>query len=155
MHVFPAMKYSCFWCDYKTDTKKKYKEHTQKKHTLSNNPKRPKGPVINTCDMCVLEFKTKSRLFNHICRSDIKNPTYRDYYYYTKNWFDANGCIPLFSSTKKQEVVILHSKVSWASDRRCLGFTSDYNDQNVVNLESDRFLINGEIDWPALCLSFN
>ena len=104
--------------------------------------------VAYKCKVCGLSFKSIERLKTHICRIDVENPTYSDYY--IKNWTVADGCTPLFSSTMKIEIAILHSKMCWGREYSCAELTCD---NNIIHLESEKYLQKGKINWKTLSLN--
>ena len=119
-------------------------------HSLTYNPEVRLQGYTNAvrCNVCCLAFKTEDRLNKHICRLDVENPTYSEYY--IKNWTVANGCTPLFSSTKKIEIAILHSKMCLGGKNICAKRTFE---NTVIHLESEKYLKKGKINWQALSLN--
>ena len=100
------------------------------------------------CNVCGLSFKTVYRLNKHICRLDVENSKFSEYY--IRNWTVAKGCTQLFSSTKKIEIAILHSKMCLGGKNICAKRTCE---NTVIHLESEKYLKKGKINWQALSLN--
>ena len=61
----------------------------------------------------------------------------------------VDGCNPLFTSTKKIEIAILHSKLCWGKEDSCAELTCE---NNIIHLESEKYLQKGKINWKTLSL---
>jgi hypothetical protein len=77
-------KFECQLCDYNYVKEDDLKQHLRSNH---NHFK---------CDVCDVSLKTDMKLKNHICKVHVKNPSFGSPY--TKGWYDANGCTPVFCS---------------------------------------------------------
>ena len=121
--------------------------------------------VLAMCIVLVLVLVPKGqycssveeKLQTHMCRLTVTNPTCGDYY--TKNWILVNGCTRIFSSSKKQEVLFLHSKMCLENKNSCPDLPSYYD---LVNFDGtsfhaflDTFYSRGKIAWQDLHGDYN
>ena len=83
-----------------------------------------------------------------MCKHEIKNPTFESFY--SKSWFDINGCNPLYCSAKNQEIVWLHSERCWSKDKMCCVAQNKTEESCELHLELDKFIIYCEIQWEIL-----
>ena len=116
-------KYSCFSCEFICESNDQLKEHLSKKHKAkpdaTHEMNRVKCPecvyraeskyyledhILDNhnfpCGNCSMIFRNLERLDNHMCKQEIKNPTFESFY--SKSGFDINGCNPLYCSAKNQ-----------------------------------------------------
>ena len=89
-----------------------------------------------------------------MCKVPIKNPAHGSLY--TKGWYDANGCTPVYSSLKNTEVAWLHHK-RCQEDNPCaasedINAEDDDKIEGLEHLKIDFFLENGEINWNRLII---
>ena len=111
--------FPCKSCDQKSDIESDLCKHTQEKHdngvehslqncdlaTTSKSDLKDLSDVYeHKCTLCNYTCKTELKLKNHICKIDIQNPTFGDFY--MKNWIVANKCSPIFSSKRKRNCFI-------------------------------------------------
>ena len=137
----------CGKCDYESDTEVDLKAHIESDHEdeiLCNFE----------CETCDLVCKTGEKLKKHLCRIEVKNPTFGDFY--ISNWVVTNRCNPIFHKIKNQEIAILHCKECMNNENRCsdkfplwLPAQEDGVDGSW-HLDLLKFLKDGSIEWPAV-----
>ena len=72
-------------CEFVTQCKDTFDAHRKENHKYS-------------CDKCLLTSKDDWTNKIHICKVDINNPTFGDFY--TKEWLDHNGCNAIYNIMK-------------------------------------------------------
>ena len=108
-----------------------------------------------TCLSRDLKFETTEKLKKHVCKLNIKNPEFKQFY--MKNWMLTHGCSGLFDRHQFKEIAVLHIDKCWnlicpcreLPDFYILG-KSLYNENGVLHLKRKDYIKNGEIGWPAL-----
>ena len=99
-----------------------------------------------------MTFQYKEKLKTHMCRLTVANPTCGDYY--TKNWILVNGCTRIFSSSKKREVLFLHSKLCLENKNSCPDLPRCYDSVNYDDVNwyapLDTFFSKANICWNDL-----
>ena len=91
--------HECEYCDFETTDAANLKMHLEDKH-------------YHKCSSCDINLSTEGKLRAHICKVSISNPTFKSFY--TRSWYDANGCNPVYCTVKNQDILWLHKKESWA-----------------------------------------
>ena len=142
LHESNKDKFICTHCEFKCDTENELSKHIQLKHELYE------------CKLCDIHFKTEGKLKSHMCKVPIKNPAHGSLY--TKGWYDANDCTPVYSSLKNTEVAWLHHK-QCQEDNPCaasedINAEDDDKIEGLEHLKIDFFLENGEINWNRLII---
>ena len=94
-HKVTCHEHECYYCDFETTDAKDLTRHIEEDHS-------------NKCPCCDITFKTKEKFNTHICKVHISNPTFKSLY--TRSWYDANGCNPVYCSQQNQDILWLHSK---------------------------------------------
>ena len=98
------------------------------------------------CDICGVAFMMKSKLFNHICKVELKNPSFDTLY--TRDWYDVNGCNAVYCTTQNRDVAILHSEKCWSNTDKCFW---PRNEKSVrKHFLSEKVIKNGEVHWQTL-----
>ena len=135
-----VFEFICSRCDYETNCKEDLSKHYEVKHSLF------------TCRVCHMTIRAESNLQTHLCRVLVKNPTHQSFY--SKGWYDANGCSPIFCKIKNQEVAWLHHTKCFiepcAARKDFIENNDDEektNEEEFTNLRLDSLITNGEIDW--------
>jgi hypothetical protein len=105
------------------------------------------------CDCCEIAFKTKEKLKQHICKVVVKNPTSCSLY--TKNWYNAKGCNPIYCLRQNQDVAWLHYEKCWKHIYPCsfapyLSAHRPVQEGEIKHLQLEDFIKNGEILWQRL-----
>ena len=116
VHLKTHMKHCCEFCSFEAGLKSELLKHKSLEHNLN-------------CLECYETFATNEKLNTHICKHEIGNPSFEQFY--TRSWMDANNCNKIYCNNIKQEVAILHCKKCAKSERTCCW--SPYN----LNEESD------------------
>ena len=81
-HKHKQHQHKCVYCEFETQNKDTFDAHRKDNH-------------IYSCDKCLLTLKDDWKHQIHICKVDITNPTFGDFY--TKEWLDHNGCNAIYS----------------------------------------------------------
>ena len=100
-HEMEKHELKCEHCGFETKMEGDFDEHMKEKHGKN------KRPYI--CDTCELTFRTKDVVLVHICKLNLKNPTFGTLY--IKNWYNANGCNALYCTLRNRDVASLHTEV--------------------------------------------
>ena len=100
------------------------------------------------CGNCTMIFRTLDRLEIHICKQEVKNPTFGSLY--SKSWFDINGCNPVYCGSINQEIAWLHSERCWSKNQMCCVLQNKTEDSCEIHLELDKFIIYCVIQWEML-----
>ena len=80
-----VFEFICSRCDYETNDKEDLSKHYEVQHS------------IFSCKVCHMTIRAEAKLQTHLCRVLVKNPTHQSLY--SKSWYDANGCSPIFCTT--------------------------------------------------------
>ena len=106
------------------------------------------------CKNCNLTCKTEDKLENHMCRIEVKNPSFCDFY--TKNWIALNRCSYVFHRIEKVEVAVLHCKDCTENKNRCcekfpLYLPAQEDETNGLwHLDLSKYLEDGRLYWQAI-----
>ena len=135
------VQFSCVFCNYKTDSENSLKVHIRANHDWK-------------CKACDLAFETNSKLDGHICKTNIRHPTYGNLY--INNWILTKGCTPIFNNCTKKKVVNIHHKDCWRRICPCPELKPNISDRipvdenEVLHCNVSRFVRNGLVNWPQL-----
>ena len=99
----------CGLCEYTSDNSTDFDVHVTSNHEL-------------LCETCSSNFKSEKKLKEHMCRINILNLEFGQYY--MKNWILADGCTRVFSKTLGEEVLFLHSQQCIKKLKSCLDLLS-------------------------------
>ena len=105
----------CGKCQYESDDESDLLMHIKSNHEYK-------------CDVCELTFQSDTKLKTHMCRVHVKNPTCGDHY--TRNYIVWKCCTVIFSKSKEQEVVYLHSEQCFDNSNRCSDLYPSYHMTN-------------------------
>ena len=97
-----------------------------------------------SCDACKLKFRTKAKIMGHICKHELKNPSFGTFY--TKSWYNANGCNALYCSLQNRDVAWLHSEKCWREDVACF-WPGSIAKSSVKHFQMVKVIKNREIFW--------
>ena len=129
----------CGKCEYESDGENDLLMHIKSNHDI-------------TCDVCALTFQSETKLKIHMCRMHVKNPTCGDHY--TRSSIVVDCCTVIFSKSKEQEVVYLHSEQCFNDTNRCSDFYPSYHindfDGEAYHAPLKYFFLEGKINWNAL-----
>ena len=130
----------CEHCDFETSDTAELERHIEEVHT-------------HKCLTCGVTFKSAKKLTTHICKVDIRNPTFKSFY--TRSWYDANGCNPVYCTIQNQDIAWLHCQKCWTDkESYCwkpsmvLGIPVEM--ESVRHIQSEGHLQSGEVNWPML-----
>jgi hypothetical protein len=148
----------CSICDYKCLNKLGLENHMEKKHMticVKGNESATSQLVDHfECKNCNLTCKTEDKLENHMCRIEVKNPSFCDFY--TKNWIALNRCSYVFHRIEKVEVAVLHCKDCTENKNRCsekfpLYLPAQEDETNGLwHLDLSKYLEDGRLYWQAI-----
>ena len=97
------------------------------------------------------------KLQNNICKVHVKNPSFGSLY--TKGWYDANGCTPVFCSKRNKDIIWLHHKMCSANNPCAVysDINAEENDKicEFEHLKLEHFVENQEIDWKKIIYECN
>ena len=88
----------CVSCEYKSENENDINIHVKTEHDL-------------LCKVCDLTFETVRKLNMHMCRVNVLNPEYGEFY--TKNWMVYDDCTRIFSRLKEQRFCFYTIKSAW------------------------------------------
>ena len=91
VHLKTHMKHCCEFCSFEAGLKSELLKHKSLEHNLN-------------CLECYETFATNEKLNTHICKHEIGNPSFEQFY--TRSWMDANNCNKIYCNNIKQEVAI-------------------------------------------------
>ena len=103
-----------------------------------------------------MAFENDSKLRTHICKTNIRNPTYGNLY--LNNWILTKGCTPIFNRHFKKEVVTLHWEDCWRRICPCQELKPNISDKNefdkdgVFHCKVSRFVRNGLVNWSDIMM---
>ena len=136
----------CGLCEYTSDDSTDFDVHVKSNHEFR-------------CGTCSYKFKSEKKLKDHMCRVNILNPEFGQYY--MKNWILADGCTRVFSKTLGEEVLFLHSQQCIKKLKSCPDLLS-YYDIDMVNMDGkiwhaavNNFISEGKVNWHELGRNFN
>ena len=138
-HVIEKHYFYCEHCDYNSNNDVHFDNHMEEKH---GNSKRP-----YTCDTCALKFRTEAKVVKHICKVELRNPTFDTFY--TKSWYNANGCNALYCNVKKRDVAWLHCDKCWDEDVSCF-WPGSVAKKSVKHYTLAKTIKNGEVLWKRI-----
>ena len=138
-HVNEKHEFECEFCGFGTPHGVDFDKHMVEKHTVSKHP--------YTCNTCELTCRTKDKIEYHICKADVKNPTFETLY--TKNWYNKNGCNPVYCTIQNRDVAWMHVQKCWSEDMSCFGPYSLAR-KLVKHFKTEEVISNGVISWSSI-----
>ena len=142
VHMKTHMKHCCEFCGFEAELRSDLLKHKSFEHNFN-------------CSECYETFASKDKLNKHICKHEIGNPSFEQFY--TRSWMDANNCNKIYCNSIKQEVAILHCKKCAKSEKTCCWSPYNLNGEidGVTHLEfelftKDHIFKKMEIKWPEL-----
>ena len=67
-HVLEKHDFYCEYCDFDTNSEADFDSHMKERHGTNQRPW--------SCDACKLKFRTKAKIVGHICKHELKNPSF-------------------------------------------------------------------------------
>ena len=129
----------CGLCEYESENENDMNIHVKTEHDL-------------LCKVCDLTFETVRKLNMHMCRVNVLNPEYGEFY--TKNWMVYDDCTRIFSRLKGTEVLFLHSKKCLGKEKTCPDLYGGYNltkfDGVLWHLPLNDYFSEGKINWNGM-----
>ena len=98
------------------------------------------------CDICGVAVKMESKLSDHICRVELRNPSFDTLY--TRDWYNANGCNAVYCKTQNRDVAILHTEKCWSNTAKC--FWPREEKSLRKHFLSEKVIKNKEVQWKML-----
>ena len=139
-HRIDEHEHKCEHCDFETTNRDDLSRHIEEVHTLK-------------CSICDVTFKFEKKRKTHICKVEVRNPTFKSFY--TRSWYDSNGCNSVYCTIQNQDIAWLHSKQCWADKEHfcwrpspVLGKPIEL--ETVPHILSNGHLQNGEVNWPLI-----
>ena len=74
----------------------------------------------------------------------LENPSFGTFY--TKSWYNANGCNALYCSLQNRDVAWLHTEKCWKEDVACF-WPGSIAKNSVKHFQMDKIIKNREIFW--------
>jgi hypothetical protein len=144
-HKHEKHQHKCVHCEFETHYKDTFDAHRKDNHKYS-------------CDKCLLTSKDDWKHQIHICKVDITNPTFGDFY--TKEWLDHNGCNAIYSLEANEDIICLHSDKCWSKEIPCHWTPYFLQDEpikpgDVRHIQFTRFVNNGEDIWSSILEEMN
>ena len=114
-----------------------------------------RGMHNEKCRKCDLAFKDVTKLREHTCKLNVRNPSQGNCY--MKNWILADGCVPVINKATMTEVATLHCDNCWRKISSCGELkTLDQNDENDVHHgKLSKFVRNGVVNWSDLMIALH
>ena len=153
-------KHECQFCDMKTKTRVELQQHKRQKHEIKcklcmfetwNNRNLgdhmiEKHEYSSMCNTCGFAFKMESKLSDHICKVELKNPKFDTLY--TRDWYNANGCNAVYCTTQNRDVAMIHADKCWSDKVKC--FWPRKEKTFVKHFQLEKVIKNEEIHWETL-----
>ena len=110
--------FPCIFCESKFETEDELVVHVRSMHD-------------EKCRKCDLAFKDVTKLREHTCKLNVRNPSQGNCF--MENWILADGCVPVINKATITEVATLHCDNCWRKISSCGELkTLDQNDENEV-----------------------
>ena len=152
--------HECQFCDMKTITGEELHQHKRQKHEIKcklckfeaqknwilGNHMIEKHEYTCKCNVCGVAFKMESKLSDHICKVELRNPKFDTLY--TRDWYDANGCNAVYCTTQNRDVAMMHSEKCWSDKVKC--FWPREEKSCVKHFQLEKVIKNEEIHWQTL-----
>ena len=138
-HINEKHEFKCEFCEFEAIQGVAFDKHMLEKHTVCRHP--------YTCETCKLTCRTRDKVFLHICKADVTNPTFDTLY--TKSWYNKNGCNPVYCTHHNRDVAWLHAEKCWVKDISCFGpFTMAKT--LVKHFKTEEIIKEGIISWTTI-----
>ena len=152
--------HECKFCDMKTITGEELHQHKRQKHEIKcklckfeaqknwilGNHMIEKHEYTCKCNVCGVAFKMESKLSDHICKVELRNPKFDTLY--TRDWYNANGCNAVYCTTQNRDVAMIHADKCWSNKVKC--FWPRKEKTFVKHFQLEKVIKNEEIHWETL-----